>query len=82
MECVQSEQSRDQNDVNSVSIVKYIVHFTYSAPFTDNFIVNFTYSGPFIVNLKHVSHLARRAICRNTSFIMEKTKKSNKFNRL
>ena len=50
--------------------------------FIVNFVVNFTYSAAFIVNFEHISHLARREICRNTSFIMEKGKKSNKFNRL
>ena len=48
--------------------------------FIVNFIVNFTYSGVFIINFEHVSHLARREICRNMSFILEKIKKSNKFN--
>ena len=44
----------DQNDVNGVFIV--------------NFIVIFTNSGVFIFNFEHLSHLAQREIYRNTIF--------------
>ena len=40
------------------------------------------YSAVFIVNFEHISHLQRREIGRNTSFILEKRKQSNKFKRL
>ena len=53
-----------------------------SSVFVVDFIVNFTYSVVVIVNFEHVSHLVQREICRNTSFILEKRKKSNNFNRL
>ena len=32
-----------------------------------------------IANFEHIWHLAQREICQNTSFILEKRKKSNKF---
>ena len=34
------------------------------------------YSGVFIVNLEHISDLAQPEICQNTSFILEKRKKT------
>ena len=40
------------------------------------------YFGVFIVNFEHISHLALHEIWQNMSFILEKRKKSNKFNRL
>ena len=53
-----------------------------SGVFIVNLIVNFTYFGALIVNFEHSSHLSPREICQNTSFILEKIKKSNTFNRL
>ena len=43
--------------------------------FLVNFVINVTYSAVFIVNFEHISHLQRREIYRNMSFIMEKRKK-------
>ena len=42
--------------------------------FIVNFIVIFTCSGVFIVNFAYLSHLARREICQNTDFTLEKKK--------
>ena len=44
-----------------------------------NFIVNFMHYDVLIANFEHVSYLAQREKCRNTSFILKERKKSNKF---
>ena len=85
--------NRDQNNVNGVFIVNFIVNFTYSGALLltlnifhvlhdINFIVNVTCSGALLLTLNkfHILHDVKYAKIR--VLYWKKRKKSNKFNKL